>query len=113
MKWCGLCYRQQRGFGFLPALINQPQRPARRFCSMRCLGLYARMFKESGGMIDMTDFERAAIRACLAPLGACVAEIGMDKPLAAYSKEQVLTLIEVIVTAYQDEMRKGSPEVPF
>ena len=44
----------------MPALINQPQRPARRFCSMRCLGLYAHLFRESGGMIDMTDFERAS-----------------------------------------------------
>ena len=64
-------------------------------------------------MIDMTDFERAAIYSCLKPLGECVAEIGVDKPLSSYSKEQVLTLIEVIVTAWQDAMRKGSPEIPF
>ena len=113
MKWCAICYREQRGFGFMPALIKQPNKPAQRFCSMRCLDLYARLFKEGNGMIDMTDFERASIQSCLKPLGECVAEIGMDKPLSAYSKEQVLTLIEVIVTAYQDAMRKGSPEVPF
>ncbi len=64
-------------------------------------------------MIDMTDFERSAIQGCLRPLAECVAEIGMNKPLSAYSKEDILTLIEVIVTAYQNEMRKGSPEVPF
>ncbi len=97
----------------MPALIKQPQKPARRFCSMLCLALYVRLFKESYGMIDMTDFERESIHACLVPLGECVAEIGMDKPLSAYGKEQVLTLIEVVVTAYQDAMRKGSPEVPF
>ncbi len=113
MRWCAICYREQHGFGFSPALIKQPKKPARRFCSMRCLNLYAQLFKENNGMVDMTDFERAAIRACLMPLGECVAEIGMDKPLSAYSKEQVLTLIEVIVTAFQNEMRKGSPEVPF
>ena len=97
----------------MPALIGQPNKPTRRFCSMLCLDLYARLFKETAGMIDMTDFERNSISSCLKPLGECVAEIGMDKPLSAYSKEQVLTLIEVIVTAYQDAMRKGSPEVPF
>ena len=97
----------------MPALIGQPDKPTRRFCGMRCLDLYARLFKEGNGMIDMTDFERSSIHACLVPLGECVAEIGMDKQLSAYSKEQVLTLIEVIVTAYQDAMRKCSPEVPF
>jgi hypothetical protein len=113
VTWCAICLRKERGFGFSPHLIGYDTRPNRKFCSLRCLNFYAALFRKGNGMVDMTDFERAAIQSCLAPLGECVAEIGMDKPLSAYSKEQVLTLIEVIVTAYQDAMRKGSAEVPF
>lgn len=113
MTWCAICFRKERGFGFSPHLIGYAAWPNQKFCSMRCLTFYAALFKKGGGMVDLTDFERAAIQSCLQPLGECVAEIGMDKPLSSYSKEQVLTLIEVIVTAYQDAMRKGSAEVPF
>ena len=111
---CAVCTRSHRGFGFQPALIKRPDRPLVRFCSMRCLNFYARKFKEGNGMVDMTEEERAAIGACLRPLGECVTEIGADKPLAAYSKEQILTLIEVVVTAYQNAMmRSASMEAPF
>ena len=55
-------------------------------------------------MIDPTELERAAMQAALAPLGDYVASIGMERPLADYSRAEVLTLIEVVVTAYQDHM---------
>ena len=113
MTWCAICLRKERGFGFSPRMTGYRDLPNAKFCSMNCLNLYADLFRKGNGMVDLTDFERAAIQSCLKPLGECVAEIGMDKPLSSYSKEQVLTLIEVIVTAYQDVMRKGSPEVPF
>ena len=64
-------------------------------------------------MVDFTDFERAAMNECLKPLSEVAAEIGWDKPLSAYTKEQVLTVIEVIVLKFQDEMRKTAQEVPF
>jgi hypothetical protein len=113
VTWCAICLRKTRGFGFSPHLIGYVARSNQKFCSLRCLNFYEALFRKGNGMVDPTDFERVAIQSCLMPLGECVAEIGMDKPLSAYSKEQVLTLIEVIVTAYQDAMRKGSPEVPF
>ena len=61
-------------------------------------------------MIDPTDFERDCMNKALRPLGEYVAEIGTDKA--------VLTLIEVVVTAYMDELSKGNPiedfgEIPF
>jgi hypothetical protein len=31
-------------------------------------------------------------------------EIGMGRPLADYTREEVLTLIDVVVTAYQEHM---------
>lgn len=55
-------------------------------------------------MIDPTEMEIAAMRACLTPLGEIVSEIGMEKSLANYTREEVLTVIDVVVTAYQRHM---------
>lgn len=55
-------------------------------------------------MIDPTEMEVCAVRSCLAPLGEYVGAIGMQRSLADYSREEVLTLAEVIVTAYQQHM---------
>ena len=55
-------------------------------------------------MVDATELERAAMQAALGPLGEYVGAIGMERPLADYSREEVLTLIEVVVTAFQGRM---------
>ncbi len=55
-------------------------------------------------MIDASDMEKAAMRACLSPLGMYVGSIGMERPLADYSQEEVLMLIDIVVCAYQDYM---------
>lgn len=55
-------------------------------------------------MTDPSEMEVAAMRSCLEPLGRYVGAIGMQRSLAQYSKEEILTLIEVVVTAYQDHM---------
>lgn len=55
-------------------------------------------------MIDPTEMEVAAMQSCLAPLGEYVASIGMERPLADYTRDEVLTLIDVVVTAYQNQM---------
>jgi hypothetical protein len=60
-------------------------------------------------MIDLTKNEKDAIESALKPVGEYVAEIGMDRPLSNYSREEVLCLIEVAVTAYFDSM--GQKEV--
>jgi hypothetical protein len=44
------------------------------------------------------------MRACLSPLGEYVGSIGMERPLADYTRDEVLTLIDVVVTTYQDQM---------
>lgn len=51
-------------------------------------------------MIDATVTERAAMAAALHPLGEFVAEVGLEKPLADYTRDQILTLVEVVVDAY-------------
>ena len=55
-------------------------------------------------MIDPSDMELAAMASCLVPLGEYVGSIGMQRPLADYSKDEVLMLIDVVVTAYQEHM---------
>ena len=104
---CAICRRQARGFGwFDPAFaVTDPRRDAsrRRFCSLRCLSLFARRAGRAA-VVDPTERERAALAAALAPLGEYVASVGMDRPLAAYSREEVLALIEVVVTAFQERL---------
>jgi hypothetical protein len=62
------------------------------------------MNKTEGHMIDPTEMEIAAMRSCLSPLGEFVGEIGMGRPLADYSRDEVLNLVDVVVTAYQVHM---------
>lgn len=60
-------------------------------------------------MIDKTPLEQQAFVSALRPLGEIVTEIGMDKPLSAYTRQEVLTLIETIVDAYQKHLLDNSP----
>jgi hypothetical protein len=62
------------------------------------------MKKTEGKMTDPTEMETSAMGACLSPLGEYVGSIGMGRPLADYSRQEVLTLVEVVVTAYQQHM---------
>lgn len=69
-------------------------------------------------MIDATDIERQCMERTLQPLGEVVAEIGMQKPLSAYSRAEVLTLIEVVVGNYLTFLAQSQPqsedtEIPF
>jgi hypothetical protein len=52
-------------------------------------------------MIDATDTEKAALAAALRPLGDYVVAVGVERPLAAYSRAEILTLIEIVVDAFQ------------
>jgi hypothetical protein len=55
-------------------------------------------------MIDATVTERAAMAAALHPLGEFVAEVGLEKPLADYTRDQILALVEVVVDAYHEHL---------
>lgn len=106
---CAVCSRKAKGFGYFnPHLTrSDPRRYLDQwvFCSMRCQNAFSRLMENTGGrMIDPSDMELAAMRACLAPLGEYVGSIGMQRPLADYSKDEVLMLIDVVVTAYQEHM---------
>jgi hypothetical protein len=110
---CTICRRQPRGFGwFDPTFrVSDPRRDEsrRRFCSLRCLSLFARRAERSA-VVDPTELEQSAMAAALAPLGEYVGSIGMDRPLADYSRDEALTLIEVVVTAFQDHLIQAETE---
>ncbi len=106
---CAICSRKAKGYGwFNPRLKpSDPNRYSDKwvFCSRRCQDAFCLLMnKTEARMIDPSDMELAAMRACLSPLGEYVGSIGMERPLADYTQEEVLTLIDVVVTAYQDQM---------
>jgi hypothetical protein len=68
-------------------------------------------------MVDLTDLERAAIRAAMKPVAEIMAEIGWTTRLNQLTEAQVLTLIEVAIGGFQDAMHQAAGsdegEVPF
>src|SRR5262249_18786087 len=79
-----------------------------RICGGSCMQLYVRRIKRrDGNVVDLTDEERQALEATLKPLGEFVAEVGSEKPLIAYTRGEVMTLVEIVVTAW-DEFRRDA-----
>lgn len=68
-------------------------------------------------MVDLTEQERAAMRAALRPVAELMEEIGWTTPLASLSETQVLTLIEAAIGSFQEAMaasaQQASTEIPF
>jgi len=68
-------------------------------------------------MVDLTEQEKAAIRAAMKPVAEIMEEIGWQTRFSDLTEAQVLTLIEVAVGGFQDAMsdiaRAQTPEVPF
>jgi len=110
---CAICRRHARGFLWqTPQARPEARRETVRFCSFRCQTLFGtlRKIREAQrrwphetevAVIDASDTEKAALAAALRPLGDYVAERGLQRPLADYCREEILTLIEIVVEAYQ------------
>ena len=68
-------------------------------------------------MVDLTEQEKAAIRAAMKPVAEIMEEIGWQMRLSDLSEAQVLTLIEVAVGGFQNEMHATAEaadgKVPF
>ena len=85
---------------------------------MACQGFWARRAGRSTAVIDLSDQERAAIRAAMKPVAELMEEIGWETRLAGLTEEQVLALIEVAVGGFQDAMHAAAAadidsEIPF
>ncbi len=69
-------------------------------------------------MVDLTEQEKAAMRAAMRRVAETMAEIGWDTRFQELSEAQVLTLIEVAVGGFQEAMQAiarhdTAAEVPF
>ena len=84
---------------------------------MSCQGFWSRLARRSAGMVDLTAQERAAIAAAMKPVADIIGEIGWQTRFCDLTEQQVLTLIEVAVTGFQDAMhataRIKESEIPF
>lgn len=114
---CGVCRRPTRGFGWSDPVRSKQPRPSVWFCSMACQGFWTRLARERWALVDLTEHEKAAIRAAMKPLAEIMEEIGWQARLSDLSEAQVLTLIEVAVGGFQDAMHgiaaSADAEVPF
>ena len=117
MPFCAVCRRPPRGFGWFDVSGLRPPRPPVNFCSMACQDFWTRRAKRSTAVIDLSDSERAAIRAAMKPLAEIMEEIGWTTRLAGLTEEQVLALIEVAVGGFQDAMHEAAAademDIPF
>jgi hypothetical protein len=113
---CAVCWRPAHGFGWREPFRTSRPRPERWFCSITCQALWSSSARRRS-VVDLTEQERAAMRAALRPVAELMEEIGWTTPLASLSEAQVLTLIEGAVGAFQDAMAssaaQASTEIPF
>jgi len=109
---CAVCLMMDHGFGYIQPpykiMSRLGQKTYRKFCSKHCQDIYSHIKKTKGAetVIDPTKHEKDAMAAALKPLGEYVASIGMHRGLANYTKEEILTLVEVTITAYHDHLRE-------
>ena len=115
--FCAVCRRPARGFGWFDTSGLRPPRPPVSFCSMVCQGYWTRRSRRSTAVIDLSDSERAAIRAAMKPVAEIMEEIGWPTRLSELTEAHVLALIEVAVGRFQDAMHEAAvideSEIPF
>ncbi len=78
---CAVCRRPTRGFGWFDPRAAAPPRPSVWFCSMACQGFWTRLARERWAMVDLTEQEKAAIRAAMKPIAEIMEEIGWQTRL--------------------------------
>jgi hypothetical protein len=101
-----LCRRDARGSLFAPKSIGSSA-PAIKLCSRRCQDITARL----KGMINPNIHEKNALADASAAGGAYVESLGKTN-LATWSPEEWATLVEVIVTRFQDALRTAYADDP-
>jgi len=103
---CAICRRDARGFGFEPRLIGVPA-PAVKLCSRTCQNITTRLT----GMINPNLHEQNALEAASAAGGAYVESLGRTD-LASWTPEEWATLIDVVITRFQDSLRTAYADDP-
>ena len=114
---CVVCSRPARGFGWFDPVPRKKPRPSVSFCCIACQGFWSRLAGRSSALVDLTEQEKAAMRAAMRRVAETMAEIGWGTRFQDLSEAQVLTLIEVAVGGFQEAMqaiaRQDAAEVPL
>ncbi|MBU8542016.1 hypothetical protein J3S20_29620 [Roseomonas tokyonensis] len=115
---CAICSRPARGFGWFDPVPRKKPRPSVCFCCIACQAFWSRLAGRSSVMVDLTEQEKAAMRAAMRRVAETMAEIGWDTRFQDLSETQVLALIEVAVGGFQEAMQAiarqdAAAEVPF
>ncbi|MBS7789385.1 hypothetical protein KTR66_05235 [Roseococcus sp. SDR] len=115
---CAVCSRPARGFGWFDPAPRKKPRPSVSFCCIACQGFWSRLAGRSSAMVDLTEQEKAAMRAAMRRVAETMAEIGWGTRFQELSEAQVLTLIEVAVGGFQEAMQAiarqdAAAEVPL
>jgi hypothetical protein len=103
---CAICRRDARGYGFAPALIRIDAPPV-KLCSRRCQYIAGRL----SGMIDPNKHEINALSAASVSGGSFVEKTGKTD-LASWTEQEWATLIDVVVTSFQDFLRQAYADDP-
>ena len=101
-----ICRRDARGFSFEPRLIGV-HAPAVKLCSRACQDITTRL----RGMINPNIHEKNALADASAQGGAYVESLGRTE-LASWTPEEWATLIDIIVTRFQDALRTAYADDP-
>lgn len=103
---CAICRREALGLGFLPHLVGVDAPPL-ALCSRRCQNITARL----RGMINPNQHETEALAAAGRTGGEYVESIGKTD-LCTWSEQEWATLIDLVVTAFQDSLRTAYADDP-
>ena len=104
---CAICKRDAKGYGFAPRYIKVTA-PDVKLCSRRCQDITARL----KGMIDPNVHELDALASAAKSGGAFVENTGKTD-LAQWSAQEWASLVDVIVTSYQDALRQAYADEPI
>lgn len=114
---CYICNRPPRGFLYLdPNRVQETERllkTHKSFCSLECQQIHYQMLRK-GVEVNKTDLERKALMMVFDPLADYIVEIGMEKGVGHYTKEEAEGLVDTVLEAYHDALQElYKTEVPF
>ncbi len=106
---CAICKRCSRGFGW----TSPVSKITRKFCSFNCQKFHSKLINSKGEiMIDVSETEKKVIKKMLPDIGNFISKnIGINKPISSYTKQEIILLINKILTVYfknlDDEISKN------
>jgi len=92
---------------------NERLKRRKHFCSMACLTLFYHR-KQEGILMDYQALDKKAREMALDALADFVTDIGYQKAVGHYSRDEITALVDTVIEGYQQAMEKlQAEEVPF